>query len=142
MSRAGLAAIVTQIPLVDAFRWSGWYLAFHGTMQMLVVLVVFKENWSDLKRMSVNCKRLSILSGVAVPFYVSFNKTCINLHIIAIFFGIMHASPIKAKKLRTSVVNIMHKVISCIYVGFLTIHTVYCIHDSSILCYQLYVCCC
>ena len=69
---AGLAAIVTQIPLVDEFRWSGWYLAFHGTIQMLFVLVVFKENWSDLKRASVDCKRLSILSGVAVPFYVSF----------------------------------------------------------------------
>jgi len=69
----GLAAIVTQIPSVDAFRWSGWYLAFHGTIQMLVVLVIFKENWSDLKRASVNCKRLSILSGIAVPFYVSFN---------------------------------------------------------------------
>ena len=40
---------------------------------MLIVLVVFKENWSDLKRASVDCKRLSILSGVAVPFYVSFN---------------------------------------------------------------------
>ena len=72
---AGLAAIVTQIPLVDAFRWSGWYLAFHGTIQMLVVLVVFKENWSDLKRTSVSCKRLSILSGIAVPFYVSFNPS-------------------------------------------------------------------
>ena len=69
----GLAAIVTQIPLVDEFRWSGWYLAFHATIQMLIVLVVFKENWSDLKRASVNCKRLSILSGVAVPFYVSFS---------------------------------------------------------------------
>ena len=68
----GLAAIVTQIPLVDEFRWSGWYLAFHGTIQMLIVLVVFKENWSDLKRASVKCKRLSILSGIAVPFYVSF----------------------------------------------------------------------
>ena len=68
----GLAAIVTQIPLADEFRWSGWYLAFHGAVQMLIVLVVFKENWSDLKRASVNCKRLSILSGVAVPFYVSF----------------------------------------------------------------------
>ena len=62
-------------------------------MQMLVVLVVFKENWSDLKRMSMNCKLLSILSGVAVPFYVSFNKACANLHIITIFFVIMHASP-------------------------------------------------
>jgi len=67
----GLAAVVTQIPLVDEFRWSGWYLAFYGTIQMLVVLVVFKENWSDLKRASVKCKRLSILSGIAVPFYVS-----------------------------------------------------------------------
>ena len=69
----GLAAILVQIPLVDAFRWSGWYLAFHGTIQMLVVLVVFKENWSDLKRTSVNCQQVSILSGIAVPFYVSFN---------------------------------------------------------------------
>ena len=68
----GLAAIVTQIPLVDEFRWSGWYLAFYGAIQMLFVLVVFKENWSDVKRISVDCKRLSVLSGMAVPFYVSF----------------------------------------------------------------------
>ena len=68
----GLAAILVQIPLVDEFRWSGWYLAFHGIVQMLVVLVVFKENWSDLKRASVKCKELSVLSGIAVPFYVSF----------------------------------------------------------------------
>ena len=68
----GLAAIVTQIPLVDEFRWSGWYLAFHGIIQILVVLIVFNENWSDLKRTSVGCKQMSILSGIAVPFYVSF----------------------------------------------------------------------
>ena len=68
----GLAAILVQIPLIDPFRWSGWYLAFHGMIQMLVVLVIFKENWSDLKRASINCQQLSILSGIAVPFYVSF----------------------------------------------------------------------
>ena len=68
----GLAAILVQIPLIDPFRWSGWYLAFHGTIQMLVVLAIFKENWSDLKRASVKCQQLSILSGIAVPFYVSF----------------------------------------------------------------------
>ena len=49
---------------------------------MLVVLVVFKENWSDLKRTSVNCKRLSILSGVAVPFYVSLEHTVASFLIV------------------------------------------------------------
>ena len=80
INHVGLAAILVQISLVDAFRWSGWYLAFHGTIQMLVVLMVFKENWSDLKRTSVNCQQLSILSGIAVPFYVSLMKgyNCID----------------------------------------------------------------
>jgi len=44
---------------------------------MLITSVLFKEKWTDLKRTSVQCRRLSILSGLAVPFYVSFKCVCV-----------------------------------------------------------------
>ena len=72
----GLSTIIVQIPIVDKFRWSGWYLLFHGLIQILLITVVFKENWTDLKRTSIDCKRLSIFNGIAVPRYVSFNNEC------------------------------------------------------------------
>ena len=53
---------------------------------MLVVLVVFKENWSDLKRASVKCKELSVLSGIAVPFYVSFVIKCVYAIPLSLLF--------------------------------------------------------
>ena len=68
---SGFAALAAQIPLVDRFRWSGWFYVFFGTIQMLITLLVFKEKWTDLKRTSIQCRRLPILSGIAVPFYVS-----------------------------------------------------------------------
>jgi len=63
--------MVVQIPLVDKFRWPGWYVFFHGIVQMTIVTVLFKEEWTDLKRASIDCKKLSILNGIAVPIYVS-----------------------------------------------------------------------
>ena len=77
LSLTGIAALVAQIPLVDDFRWSGWFYVFYGTMQMLITVVMFKEKWTDLKRTSIQCRRLSILSGIAVPFYVSLNSLCV-----------------------------------------------------------------
>lgn len=44
---------------------------FHGTIQMAIVTALFKEKWIDLKRSSMDCKKSSILNGIAVPFYVS-----------------------------------------------------------------------
>jgi len=63
--------MIVQIPLVDKFRWPGWYVFFHGIVQLTIVIILFKEKWTDLKRASIDCKKLSILNGIAVPFYVS-----------------------------------------------------------------------
>jgi len=63
--------MIVQIPFVDKFRWPGWYVFFHGIAQMTIVTVLFKEKWTDLKRASIDCKKLSILNGIAVPVYVS-----------------------------------------------------------------------
>jgi len=84
---SGFATLVAQIPLVDKFRWIGWFYVFYATMQMLITSVLFKEKWTDLKRTSIQCRRLSILSGIAVPLYVSSVCVCVCITLKVISLG-------------------------------------------------------
>ena len=68
-----ITAIVSQIPLLDQFRWPGYYLCVHAFILFVVVLIFFNEKWVDINRIKKkNRKRCQwTIKKPVVPIYVS-----------------------------------------------------------------------
>ncbi len=66
----GLSAIVAEIPNLDQFRWSGYFVAIHSVVLAVVTLVFFRERRRDLRRGG----GISVTGRLSVPLYVSFHS--------------------------------------------------------------------
>ncbi len=65
----GLSAIVAEIPNLDQFRWSGYFIAFHSFVLVVLVLALFREKRTDLRRGGSSWA----VGKFSVPLYVSFD---------------------------------------------------------------------
>lgn len=63
----GLSVVAVQIPHLDQFRWPGYWIVMHSVVLAVVVLVLFRERWTDTIRGGRRCG----INNLPVPAYVS-----------------------------------------------------------------------
>ena len=62
-----MAAVVANIPVIDQFRWPGWFICGAASFLFVLTLVLFREKWEDINRKGGTCG----IQDTRIPYYVS-----------------------------------------------------------------------